>query len=105
MRNLIYKPSLLILMICVISTGLVFAGQAKQPSGSKKAAATPADASKNTAAEAAVNQIVEKIVARETALTATMKGMHPLVETYIQNLDKDDELAFHPTGDQYFLGK
>jgi hypothetical protein len=34
-----------------------------------------------------------------------MKTMHPLVETYIQNLDKDDELAFHPSGDQYFLGK
>ena len=105
MRNLIFRPSLLILMICVISTGLVFAGQSQQPSGSKQAAATAADTGKNTAAEAAVNQMVEKIVARETALAATMKGMHPLVETYIQTLDKDDELAFHPTGDQYFLGK
>src|SRR5438309_972482 len=105
MRNLIFRPSLLILMICVISTGLVFAGQSQQPSGSKQAAATTADTGKNTAAEAAVNQMVEKIVAREAALAATMKGMHPLVETYIQTLDKDDELAFHPTGDQYFLGK
>src|SRR5207237_2411273 len=39
------------------------------------------------------------------ALGKTMKDMHPIVETYIQNLEKDDELAFHPTGDQYFLGK
>src|SRR5207237_5471425 len=46
-----------------------------------------------------------KFVTRETALRATMKNMHPIVETYIQNLEKDDELAFHPSGDQYFLGK
>ena len=52
-----------------------------------------------------MSQIIEKFLARETALGVTMKDMHPLVETYIQNLEKDDELAFHPTGDQYFLGK
>ena len=106
MRNLNYKPSLLVLIIiCVISTGLVFAGQSQQKSGSKQTAPGSADATKNTAAETAVNQIIEKIVAKETALAATMKSMHPLVETYIQTLDKDDALAFHPTGDQYFLGK
>jgi hypothetical protein len=105
MRNLNFKPLLLILIICVISTGLVFAGQSQQPSGSKQAASAPADTAKTAAAETAVNQIIEKIVAKETALGATMKNMHPLVETYIQTLDKDDELAFRPTGDQYFLGK
>ena len=103
MRNHIFRLSL-ILVICAISTGLVFAAQSQQQPA-KQAAAATADTGKNTAAEAAVNQMVEKIVARETALAATMKNMHPLVETYIQTLDKDDELAFHPTGDQYFLGK
>jgi hypothetical protein len=92
-------------MICVISTSLVFAGQSTQPSGSKQTPTPPAVTAKNTAAEAALTQMVEKIVVRETALTGIMKGMHPLVETYIQTLDKDNELAFHPTGDQYFLGK
>src|SRR5215467_158413 len=99
MRNVIYRPSLLILMICVISTGIVFAGQSTQPSGPKQPAAPPVDTTKNKATEAAVTQIVEKIVSRETALTGIMKEMHPLVETYIQSLDKDDALAFHPTGD------
>ena len=92
-------------MICVISTGLVFAGQSTQKSASKQTAPTPPDTTKNAAAEAAVNQIVEKVIARETALGGTMRDMHPLVETYLQNLDKDDDLAFRPTGDQYFLGK
>ena len=103
MRNLIYRPSLFVLLIiCLTGASLVFAGQSQQKS---ETASAPADAAKNAAAQTAVNQIIEKIVARETALGATMKGMHPLVETYIQNLDKDDALAFHPTGDQYFLGK
>ena len=59
-------------MICAISTGLVFAGQSQQPPA-KQAAAAPADTGKNTAAEAAVNQMVEKIVAKETALAATTR--------------------------------
>src|SRR5579862_2063743 len=104
-RNVNFKRLLLVFITCVISTGLVFAQQPQQRPGSKQPAAATADAGKNSAAEAAVNQMVEKIVAKETALSAAMKGMHPLVETYIQTLDKDDELAFHPTGDQYFLGK
>src|SRR5690242_3387466 len=106
MLNLNYKPSLLaLIIICAANTGLVFAGQSQQKPGSKQTASAPADATKNTAADTAVNQIIEKVVANETALGATMKNMHPLVETYIQTLDKDDQLAFHPTGDQYFLGK
>src|ERR1043166_1271985 len=105
MRNLNYKPSLLVLFIIFVTgASLVFAGQSQQKPGPKETASA-ADAEKNAAAQTALNQIVEKIVAKETALGATMKGMHPLVETYIQNLDKDDALAFHPTGDQYFLGK
>ena len=38
-------------------------------------------------------------------MATRMRTLHPLVETYLQSLDKDDELAFRPTGDKYFLGK
>ena len=112
MRKVNYKPSLLILMlVAAVSTGLVFAGQSQKTAPGKQASSgtnappvNPADI-KTSAAEAALNQIVDKIVAQESALSATMMNMHPLVETYLQTLDKDDALAFHPTGDQYFLGK
>jgi len=107
MRNVNYKLLFLVFVITsLITASLMFAGQSsEQAPGSKQVASTPAEATKSTSAETAVSQIVEKFVAKEAALGTTMKDMHPLVETYIQNLEKDDELAFHPTGDQYFLGK
>jgi hypothetical protein len=94
-------------IILLISTGLIFAGQSSPTPAPTQTAptATGGNAAKSTAADSAVNQIVDKIVAKETALATTMKDMHPIVETYVQNLEKDDDLAFHPTGDQYFLGK
>jgi hypothetical protein len=52
-----------------------------------------------------MSQIIDRFVRNESGMAAKMKGMHPLVETYLQNLDKDDQLAFHPAGDNYFLGK
>src|SRR5438093_1317732 len=107
MRNVNYKLSFLILItMSLISSGLIFAGQStKQESGTNQAATESAQSAKTEAATAAVNQMVDKIIAKENALGASMKNMHPLVETYVQSLDKDDDLAFHPTGDRYFLGK
>ena len=52
-----------------------------------------------------VSQILDKIIGREALLATKMRAAHPIVETYLQSLDKDPQLAFHPTGDQYFLGK
>jgi len=107
MRNINYKLSFLVFVITsLITASLIFAGQSSQQApGSKQGAPAAADRTQSTSAETAVSQIVEKFVTKEAALSATMKEMHPLVETYIQNLEKDDELAFHPTGDRYFLGK
>src|SRR6059036_2596035 len=107
MRNVNYKLSfLIVLIVSLISSGLLFAGQSKQQqSATKQTAAPSTDNTKTEAATAAVNQMIDKIIAKENALAQTMRNMHPLVETYVQSLDKDDELAFHPTGDKYFLGK
>jgi len=106
MCNLNHKtPLLALIIICLVTPALVFAGQSPQQPASKQTPARPADATKNTAADTAISQIIDKIVAKESALSTAMKDMHPLVETYLQTLDKDDELAFRPTGDQYFLGK
>src|SRR5437868_5837397 len=107
MRNINYKLSfLIVLIVSLVSSGLLFAGQSpKQESATKQPAAATADNAKTEAATAAVNQMIDKIIAKENALGQAMRNMHPLVETYVQSLDKDDELAFHPTGDRYFLGK
>jgi hypothetical protein len=67
-------------------------------------AQTPAPTPKITGAEAA-NQIIDKFIAKERELAEKMNNFHPLIETYIQNLDKDDELTFVPKSDAYFISK
>jgi hypothetical protein len=52
-----------------------------------------------------MSQVVDRIIQREAMVARKMKDFHPLVETYLQQLQPDQELAFTPAGDQYFLGK
>jgi len=82
------------------TAGLGFAGQVPQQN---PPAATPVTASATDATT--VSQIIDRVVGREAILSAKMRTMHPLVETYLQSLDKDDDLAFRPVSDQYFIGK
>jgi hypothetical protein len=51
------------------------------------------------------DQVLDKVVEREHFFTAEMRHLHPLVETYIQNLKNDRELGMVPVNDQYFLGR
>jgi hypothetical protein len=51
------------------------------------------------------DQVLDKVVGREHFFTAQMHHLHPLVETYIQNLKGDKELGMVPVNDQYFLGR
>jgi hypothetical protein len=101
MRNLNFKIALLPLIVFFIGGGLVLGAQAP-PQNQPAAAPAPAPAG---SADATVNGILDKVIGREAVLVAQMKTMHPVVETYLQDLDKDDDLAFRPTGDKYFLGK
>jgi hypothetical protein len=45
------------------------------------------------------------MVERERGFVVTMKRMHPLAETYIQNLHEDNDHNAEPVSDQYFLGR
>src|SRR5690348_14103422 len=101
MRNVHFKTSLVVFFISITCAGLVFAGQAQQPS-------QPATVQTDTTASAggtSASQILDRIIGREALMATKMRNMHPVVETYIQNLDKDNELAFRPVNDTYFLGK
>jgi hypothetical protein len=51
------------------------------------------------------DQTVDRVVEREHAFVTTMKRMHPLAETYIQNLREDKDHSVAPVDDQYFLGR
>src|SRR5437016_12856665 len=54
---------------------------------------------------ASFDQVLDKVAEREHFFTAQMRHLHPLVETYIQNLKSDKELGMVPASDQYFLGR
>lgn len=52
------------------------------------------------------DQVVDRAIEREHFFIAQMKQLHPLVETYLQNLKQDKELDIPvPRSDVYFLGR
>jgi len=65
-----------------------------------------AAAQQEMAAAASFDQVVDRSIEREHFFMAQMKQLHPLVETYIQNLKEDKDLgAPVPHSDVYFLGR
>jgi len=66
------------------------------------------DAASQPAATSAFSfdQVIDRAVEREHFFMAQMKQLHPLVETYLQNLKQDKELNVPtPVSDAYFLGR
>ena len=51
------------------------------------------------------DQTVDRVVEREHKFVETMQRMHPLAETYIQNLHEYSDRNVEPVNDQYFLGR
>ncbi len=67
----------------------------------RDAAAQPAAGAANS-----FDQVVDRVVEREHFFIAQMKQLHPLVETYLQNLRQDKDLGVPaPVSDVYFLGR
>jgi len=52
-----------------------------------------------------IDQLADRVIERERAFVVQMKHLHPLAETYIQNLKTDKESVVVPASDQYFLGR
>ena len=65
-----------------------------------------AAAQQASAAAASFDQVVDRAIEREHFFMAQMKQLHPLVETYLQNLKEDKDIgAPVPVSDVYFLGR
>lgn len=52
-----------------------------------------------------LNDVMDRVVEREHYFMAQMRHMHPLVETYLQDLKADASGNTSPEKDQYFLGR
>jgi len=51
------------------------------------------------------DDVIGRVVEREHYFNQQIRGFHPLIETYIQNLKDTDEMGAVPVSDQYFLGR
>jgi len=66
---------------------------------------TPAPAQKSAPAALTLNDVLDRVVQREHLFMAQMRHMHPMVETYLQDLKNDSDGNPIPVKDQYFLGR
>ena len=54
---------------------------------------------------ASFNDVLDRVVQREHLFVAQMRHMHPLVETYLQDVKSDKDGRVSPVKDEYFLGR
>jgi hypothetical protein len=50
-------------------------------------------------------EVLNRAIANETRLIAKLKTVQPVIETYIQQMQRDEDLGAIPKTDNYFLGK
>jgi hypothetical protein len=94
--------AVMLALIITLSAGALLAQAPPQPQLSSRDTATE----QATASAASFDQVVDRAIEREHFFIAQMKQLHPLVETYLQNLKDDKALsASVPASDVYFLGR
>jgi hypothetical protein len=81
------------------------AQQASPAPARPQSPAQPQPALRPQTAPTTVDQVVDRVIAREHALMEMLKTRTPLVETYLQNLRPDPQLGPVPKEDHYFLGR
>jgi hypothetical protein len=74
------------------------------PAASAPASVTP-QAAESAPPAATLNEVLDRVVQREHFFMAQMRHMHPLVETYLQDLKNDPSGNTYPIRDRYFLGR
>ncbi|HEV2730630.1 MAG TPA: M48 family metalloprotease, partial [Terriglobales bacterium] len=91
-----FRLALLPFAVLAFFPSLVFAQDANP---------APAPPVVQTSAPVSIDQVVARVIDREHFFMAQLRVLHPLGETYIQNLKDDREGADLPASDQYFLGQ
>src|SRR2546429_519904 len=97
--------------IVAASLLITLSAAAQQTAGPSSSSTTPASqpttsqTSQPAAPPSTMDQVVDRTIEREHALTDFLKTRTPLVETYLQNLKPDPQLGPVPSEDHYFLGR
>ena len=94
-----------ILVFLLVAPVVVPARSQDAPSGGAPAQTTAAQDSTASQSAASLGDVIDRVVQREHLFIAQMRHMHPMVETYIQDLKTDSNGDPQPIGDHYFLGR
>jgi len=96
----------LALAVCAPSLSLFAQAPSAPPAAQPQLGNRDPEIERAAAAAATFDQVIDRAVEREHFFVAQMKQLHPLVETYLQNLKEDKDLgASVPASDVYFLGR
>src|SRR5258708_9314209 len=106
-RSVAFSPFVALL---VSALALPIAAQAppadSDPSVSSGATSAPAQAAAPAPpAATSLNDVLDHVVQREHLFMAQMRHMHPMIETYLQDLKNDSGGNVTPVKDPYFLGR
>jgi len=105
MRNL----HSLVLAFLFVGAGILPASPQAAPAPSRPILPALGVAAQDSAASqssaASLGDVIDRVVQREHFFLAQMRHMHPMVETYIQDLKTDRSDNPQPVKDHYFLGR
>lgn len=98
------------LLLATLASAFAAAQDSPASGGQSEVTTSPtvstAPAAPQTAPPAAtLNDVMDRVVQREHYFMAQMRHMHPMVETYLQDLKNDADGHAEPVKDQYFLGR
>ena len=94
-----------ILAFLLVAAAVAPARSQDAPSGGAPAQSTAAPDSTASQSAASLGDVLDRVVQREHLFLAQMRHMHPMVETYIQDLKADSNGDPQPIRDHYFLGR
>src|SRR5271165_5351359 len=113
--QIVRSGSMLVLLVLVSALGATAqdSPSAGQPAaslgpGSKTTAppSAPAQSAESLPSAAlTLNDVLDHVVQREHLFMAQMRHMHPMIETYLQDLKSDKAGDISPVKDRYFLGR
>jgi len=100
------KFGCLLLLVVLAGSAQLFSqdtpAPAQQPAG---ATANTINTAPAPPAATTFDSVIDHVVQREHLFLAQMRYLHPMVETYLQNLKNDNGGNTTPVTDQYFLGR
>jgi hypothetical protein len=94
-----------VLAFLLVAAAVVPTRSQDAPAGGAPAQSPAAQDSTASQSAASLGDVLDRVVQREHLFLAQMRHMHPMVETYIQDLKADSNGDPQPIRDHYFLGR